>query len=140
MPSRSRCAIWLACRALASHTPLPSSPSHGAVARRIFELSCPACLTRHSNSSASPASKNTTASPKPRPFLVPPNDTTSMPRAPGQVGGLAFERRNGIGQPRAVHVQLEPVALCGHADRIQFFQGIDRPHLGRLRDATQPAP
>ena len=69
----------LAWRALRSHVSFSSMPTHGAEMWRILEASWPACLARHAKSLESSRSKNTTASPTGRPFLVPPKHSTSTP-------------------------------------------------------------
>ena len=55
-------------------------------------------------------------------------------RLPGDLAGSDAERRHGVGEPRAVHVELELVLLRHRADRAELRRGVERADLRRLRD------
>jgi hypothetical protein len=51
---------------------------------------------------------------------------------PGQVGRRAAEERAGVGEARAVHVQVQAQFLAGGADGADFFRGVDAADFGGL--------
>ncbi len=64
--------------------------------------------------------------------MVPPKESTSTPRSRVAWRRVLTERRGGVGEARAIHVQ-EHVALVGKAgERLNFFRLVNRAHLGGL--------
>ena len=92
---------------------------------------------RYGMSRASAGSNTTTASALIAPFLVAPNDSTSTPAAPGQLGRRAAERGDGVGEARAVQVHEQAVAMGDRAQRGDFGDRVQRAEIRRLREVER---
>ncbi len=57
--------------------------------------------------------------------------------APCDVGGRAAEKGDGIGEARAVHVELQPLALRDRADLSDLVGAPGQPIFGRVGDADR---
>src|SRR4029453_5594932 len=140
--SARRIAIELAWTALRSQRSVPSSTSNWAATKRIFEASWPSCLRTNSKPSPSPGFRNTPASPKSRPFLVPPNESRSTPAS-------VVIARSGSSSEAAALASREPstgasmssseggahVGLVrGRRYRRDLVGGVGGADLGRLGD------
>ena len=136
-PPRHRVGVR---RVRAATRRLRASPIHGAARKRIFDASCPPCLRRRANSSASARSKNTIASPNGMPFFVPPKRQHVDAGAPRDVGGRAAERRHGVGEARAVEVHLHAARVRDVARAPHLGRRVDGAELGRLRQRQRARP
>ncbi|MCY1420814.1 hypothetical protein D9M71_364490 [compost metagenome] len=57
---------------------------------------------------------------------------------PGQLGRRRAEEGAGVGEARAVHVQVQPEFATGLADRAQLIRAVDGADLGGLGDGDHP--
>ena len=125
-------AIAFACLAYSSHFPPLNNPSHWAARKRILEASCPLCFIRYIKSEASWFLKKTTASPKAKPFFVPPKDQNVDAHFPCQFRGRTTSRGYGICEPCSVDVNGQTFALGEIRQFSDFIRSIESPELRRV--------
>ena len=102
--------------------------------KRDLEKSWPALWRRICKSPPSSGLRTTIASAIQQPFLVPPKETMSTPLFQVISAGVHVERRQRIGEARAVHVQRQAVLLRHRGNGRDVVERIDGPDFGRLGD------